>query len=364
MRFPVIYVLCILTVLSFSFYADKTGKKTYLFFCALLLSLFCGLRSTETGVDTIHYYKYLSYIRYCGIMFGSDIGFSAISYFFMGLFDNPYYPLFIYATITNFLIVYRLWDFRNECSLPLMLLTYMVLYYPYTFNIVRQFLAISIIFFATKFIEQKHYIKYIIINLITSTIHASSLMCFCYLFVSFGTKTKNKIYKILGFIAAFAFIFAGMNFFSTNFDKYGSHLVSTYEGRIHAMTFIKMSFFCMIIFFNQHLCDREFSISKNGKNVPMQKHILQIYAVGLCLYALGMIFPFMNRIGFYFIMYEMPFWGQIIRAKTDGRAYNIMIFIIIGYMLVINAFSGENADNLFYYHSFLSQENNQYVGSR
>ena len=289
-------------------------------------------------------------------MYGSDIGFSAISYVLMNLFDNPFIPLIVYATVTNYLIVFRLWDFRKESSLPLMLLIYMVFYYPYSFNIVRQFLAISIVFWATKFIERRQIVKYIFANIIACTIHTSSLICFSFLFYTFEKETETKLYKAIGFVFAIIFIAAGLNLFSDNINKYEGYFVE-FEGNVHTITLAKILCLGMITVLNKGFGKGNFSFSKYGRAVPMQENIPKLYATGLCLSALGMFFPYMNRIGFYFIMYEMPFWGQAIRAVTDRYVYKMIILMIIAYVLTVNIMAGENAGNLFFYQSFFSDEN-------
>ena len=347
-----LYILCIFSVLLFSNLADKLENRFYTFICAFILSAFCGLRGKDIGVDTIYYFKFWSYIRELGISYGSDIGFSAISYFLMRIFKDPYYLQVIFATITNFFITYRLWDFRKEASFPIMLFFYMVVYYPYSFNIIRQFLAISLIFWATHFIEKGEYKKYIVANIIASTIHASALMCFSYLFFTFGRKTEKKGFKILGFAMAIVFIIIGMYIFNSNMTKYENHLVIV-EIKFHAMTIFKLLCWLMVVIFNGVYRNEEFSITKDGEIVPMKRGVATMYVIGLGLSAFGMFFAFMNRIGFYFLMNEMPFWGQSIRVKTNKKLYRFVVFAIIFYILIIKFFGDENADNLFYYKSFI-----------
>ena len=51
----------------------------------------------------------------------------------------------------------------------------------------------------------------------------------------------------------------------------------------------------------------------------------------------------------------MPFWGQAVRAKVNKNVYRWIILLIVGYVLATTYISGESADNLFYYHTFLSE---------
>lgn len=349
-----LYVSCIVSILLLSHIAEKRENRFFLFLCAFILSLFCGLRGVKTGVDTMNYYNFMSYIRESGISFGSDIGFSVISYGMMGIFNNPYYPLLIFAFITNFLIVFRLWDFRKEASMMVMLLIYMTMYYPYTFNIVRQFLAISIVFWGTRYLERGEYIQYIVLNILASTIHTSSLLGFVFLLVAF--ECDRKRYKVIGYLLVIMLIFIGGLVFNKNIIKYEQYFFMS-NFSIHGMTILKIICFIFAISLEKVFRNSEFSISKYGDPVSMKKCIPIIYAVGLLLTALGMKFAFMNRIGFYFIMFELPFWGQTVRAKVNSKVYRLIVFLIVGYVLFVTYISGENADNLFYYHTFLLENN-------
>lgn len=346
------YIICILLVGLNSYFAERKDKKSYLIFCAVILSLFCGFRGIGTGVDTENYYNFMSYVRSRGISFGSDIGFSAISYFLMGIFKNPYYPLLVYAIVTNFLIVLRLWDFREEASLCLMLLIYVTMQYPYTFNIVRQYLAISIIFWGTRYIETGKYFKYILLNIVAAMIHTSAILCFSILFVTVGNNTKNNKTKILGYGLSIVFVFAGVFLLNDNVVKYSKYFVTS-DATVYGMVILKFLCLVLVLVSNKMFTNREFSVSTNGELRSMRRQISILYSVGLLLSALGMWFTFMNRIGFYFMSFEMPFWGQTVRAKVNNKIYKVIIGVIIIYVLLSTYIAGESADNLFYYQSFL-----------
>ena len=324
-----LYLSIILVVGLIAVVADKKRSKSAVFLIALLLSLFCGFRGVNVGVDTIHYYKFLSYIRGSGVLFGSDIGFSVISYVLMGYWENPHYALLIYAFITNFLIAFRLWDFRERASFPLMILIFMVFHYPYIFNIVRQYLAISIIFWGTRYLERNQYLKYIVLNVIAATIHTSSLICFCLLFLSFGCKKQKIKYRILG-----------LGFEQTT-------------ASVHVMTILKIICMFIVIFVNKVAINRKFSISKSGEYVPMNKEVVFLYQAALGISLLGMFYSFMNRIGFYFMMYEMPFWGQAVQTVKNAWIYKIIIIAILLYTIIVVQF--DDTSGLVNYTTFIGE---------
>ncbi len=327
------YLLSIVIAGVCALMAEKKNSRKMLFFTAVILSLFCGLRSSEVGVDTVHYYSFLSDIRVIGITYGSDIGFSAVSYFLMNFFKNPHTALLVFAVITNSLIIYRFWDFRNQASFPLMVFIYSIMQYPYTFNIVRQFLAIAVVFWATRYISKNKYLKYIVLNIIAVTLHTSALICFVFLFVGHGFKNKKTRVRIIGFVLAVVFVIMGIIVFGKNSQKYMQYFAQV-SVRFHPMTVLKILSVLIIIILNRVYNNSHFSISKDKKYIPMDREIVIMYQGGLLLAALGMLYMFMNRMGFYFMMFEMPFWGQAVRAVVNRGVYRLLILVILIYVLI------------------------------
>ena len=346
-----LYISCILSVSLLSYFADRKENRFLLFLSALILSLFCGLRGEGTGVDTVNYLKMLSYIDDAGFSVGSDIGFSVVAYFMMMYFGSPYYLLIAFAFITNFLIVYRLWDFREISSFSVMIFIYMAMYYAYTFNIVRQFLAIAIIFWGTRYLERNEYIKYILLNIIASIIHTTALLGFWFLLMfSRDDRTTLKQFFYVSLVALLVLI--GVCVFSENITKYEGYLTQTNDS-VYGVTILKIICLLLVVFSNNVFKNKHFSFSKWGRRISIPKYIPITYAAGLLLSALGMKYAFVNRIGFYFLIFELPFWGQVVRAKLNAGIYRFIIFFLVGYLLISMYISGENADSLFNYHTFL-----------
>lgn len=348
-----IYLFCMVTSGVLAVVAEKKNSRIALFFVTLILSFFCGSRSIEVGVDTANYYNYFLSIAHIGIGFGSDIGFSVISYFLMKYFDNPHIAFLFFAFVTNYLILFRLWDFREKAFFPLMVVIYMAVYYPYSFNIVRQFLAIAVVFWATKYIERNKYFRYAILNILAASFHTSALLCFCYLFVEQGFQAKKKQQRYLGFGLACIFVAAGFLVFSSNIQKYEQYFTQT-TAVLHPMTILKILCVIVVVVSNRVYNNPRFSVSKAKAYVPMNKEILIIYQIGLLLGGLGMFFPLMNRIGFYFLMYEMPFWGQAVKAVKNRRWFQWMITAILVYIFASTIVSG--SEGLLNYTTFFAEK--------
>jgi hypothetical protein len=347
------YLLCIVFTFVLAVIAEKSQKKAPVYIIATILSLFCGLRGTSVGVDTANYITNLTYIRERGILFGgSDIGYSLLSYIMMGYFDNPHYALLVFAAITNTLIILRLWEFKESSSFTMMVLIFLIFHYPYTFNIVRQYLAVSIIFWGTRYLERGSYLKYLCFVAIAASMHTSAILGFLLVFIPFGfERFKLTKIRLVGLLGSVLLIIIGFSVFQSNFDKYTKYFQES-ETSVHLITIVKTLAVLLVIVANRLFKNKMFSYSY-CKTHPMRKEIPIIYTCGLLLSSFGMFHSFMNRIGFYFMMYEMPFWGQAILARK-----NRIIFILIISLMLIYSFQATmlgGADGLIDYTTFLTE---------
>jgi hypothetical protein len=187
------YLYIVAISLLLSFIIERYNSRIALLVLSLFLSSICGLRGPEVGIDTENYIRYLNDIQLRGVGYGSEWGFSLISYYLMYFFQLPYIPLFIYSLITNFLIIYRIWEFKDKASFPLMILIFLAFYYPYTFIIVRQMLAISLIFWGSRYIEKGKLSRYLLYNVIAITFHTSSIICLVLAFIAYLKRAKKTI---------------------------------------------------------------------------------------------------------------------------------------------------------------------------
>ena len=74
------------------------------------------------------------------------------------------------------------------------------------------------------------------------------------------------------------------------------------------------------------------------------------YGLGIVLTALGYIFPFLERVGIPFYLFEGCFWGNIleITQSKDKRIYVLILGAIIMFYLYGDLFSGEQGQLPYY----------------
>ena len=334
-----------------AYITEKIRSKKVLFILALLLSLFCGLRGITVGTDTSNYCYYLRYVTTYGISFTKEIGYSICAYLFMSIFSNPHYFLLTMSTITIFLIVYRLWDFHDRASFCLMIVIFEIMYYQYTFNIARQFLAIAIVFWASRYLERNKIKKFIIAVAIAMLFHATAFLGLFFLLFDFSGNSGIRIRPIY-----ILFAFLSLILFSLLEQRLSGYSVY-FESKsfvLNEVTVLRMLLLLLVLFSNKLRTNAHFSRSLDGNYIPIEKWIYRLYLVGLTLSCASMFFPFMNRIGFYYCMFEMPFWGQAVKAKKNKGVFISLILALLIFSF-INNISGE-FDGIMNYVTFLNQQ--------
>ena len=153
------------------------------------------------------------------------------------------------------------------------------------------------------------------------------------MFMKHTPNETGKKRKYLWYLLAIVLVVIGLFIFQTNAQKYEQYFL-TINFSLHGITLVRMACALIVVYANRTMINSSFSLSKNGEKIPLNKDIVYIYLIGLLLAGLGMFYPFMNRIGFYFLIYEIPFWGQTIYAKENRTIFRCFIAIVVLYVLV------------------------------
>lgn len=206
-------------------------KDKFLFFLCLTFSLLivvflAGFRAFSVGTDTNGYLQqlYLSAMRsnsfseYLQQYWWSiwrflyvkeyEIGFSFVVYLSTKIFNSPFGPLFTVHLIMYLPLLYILYKERFNMSASIFVLTYLLLEYNTSLNLLRQYDAISFLVLAIYFFVKNKKIKSFFWFLIAFLFHTSvilpfAILIFSYRFINYryvflkSPKTKYKKQKTL-----------------------------------------------------------------------------------------------------------------------------------------------------------------------
>lgn len=205
----IIYLLVFLIVEILAIMCNKIEKnnkttKIFAFLIVIILSIFAGVRDLTIGTDVNVYganwfniaCDCQSFKDYISLINTTDIGYLVINYIVSRFTTNVNVFLFIIQLICNSLVIITLYRYRERCPFWLSLLTYLCIFYCRTFNILRQSIALSIVFYSIKYLYQNKNIKYLIAIMIASLFHYTAIFCVIILVLKKICESKSK-YKNL-----------------------------------------------------------------------------------------------------------------------------------------------------------------------
>lgn len=108
----------------------------------------------------------------------------------------------VYAVLTLILFELALINYKDYISLPIATFILLLLMYSMSLNIVRQALAIAVVFYSLKFIQEKKPLHYFIGCLLATGIHSTAFITLSFYFLKDADNTKykflfNKVVKVI-----------------------------------------------------------------------------------------------------------------------------------------------------------------------
>ena len=310
--------------------AEKRNNRKYVFIIALILSFIAGFRNKSVGIDTTNYYWIInSLTSFSSANKYNDPYFYKMAYLLMKINDDPYFPIMVFAFVSNFLVVYRLWDFRSYSSYKYAVTRYITLFFFFSLNCIRQFLAIAIVFWATRYLEEGNYKKYIIYVGIASLIHIAALTSLSFIALEIlkwnNLNETSKNYVKLSIVFIPVYILAALRASGGRLDLY---INSSSFATDVASVIIKFILFILVVTFT--LTDHNiFDLKEFSEQENQRKMSLVYYLIGLILSSLGYIFAHFERIGYFFYIYATVYLGIAVNEKRYRILFRVVVLFII-----------------------------------
>lgn len=183
-------------------------KKMFLFICFLQMFLIQGLRSFDVGTDTAYYidiYKNFTHKEYYSFLYTHfEPGFQLL-YNLLKTFNlDAQMLLVVVSAITMFNFAYFI--YKNSENTCLSVFIFACMFYPNSFNIMRQYLAVSIALLSFNFILNNNNIKAAICVLIGFSVHSTALLVLIPL-ILYKIKNWNLVRNLILVTGAIFFIF-------------------------------------------------------------------------------------------------------------------------------------------------------------
>ncbi|MFM0779003.1 EpsG family protein [Streptococcus suis] len=213
---------------------------------------------------------------------------------------------------------------------------FLLLFFTTSFNILRQMLAVSIVFWGFKFIERGHLLRYILTVLIAMGFHSTALIALAIL--PLWNFRERKVLSNIPLVIFWATAFSVMVFFRGQVisfieasDDYGSYASPETRGgnRDFILYVIELAYVSAVLY-------------KRRKS----EHVLLLYQTMLMVVLIGLtgfFSPYIKRLAFYFSLpgrvllfpeieqYFVPTSKKVVHFL--GYAWFILIFIVTVYIL-------------------------------
>lgn len=202
-----IIVLLVLYIRCFTARHDADRRERFFWIVPILLIGIAGLRYGP-GSDFLGYLVNFEYSA-GDVEFKSsfELGFRVLMDLIIAFKGSFQCLIIITSVVTTFLIAKGIEKYSQHTELSMYL--YVGLYFYFiSFNLIRQYIAVAIVFWGTKYLLEKNLKKYVVVILIASLFHATALIMIPFYFVAVN-KISTKIKLFLGVLA-----FAGVVFFN------------------------------------------------------------------------------------------------------------------------------------------------------
>ena len=311
--------------------AAKRNKKWLLLIPIAVLSLVAGLRASTVGTDT---QNVLATMEYCYRHHFWDHSKEWLFYFLceylMKFWYNTSFVLTVFAVLNYVLIFARLWDFRETIHMGTSVALFLLFYFGTSMNIVRQSMALAMVFYATRFLERKKYLRFFICVAIASLIHVSAFFAavipILYIFAE-KQFTVRKLFAVLMYL--FSFIVASV------------YLLRFYGGYLHGegVDIGLMTPVCMTILFVTYLPHlvtqyrlRGFVEEETGQQSRQEASIHLLFLLsflGYLIECVGFVFTWAGRAGMYMRFFEIVYYGAVFKSGMYDRLFKIALFLAL-----------------------------------
>lgn len=356
-----IYLACFGMVFFISSIVQRLSKKDKytIFFlsivCILIPSILGGLRDTSIGTDVRAYVSWDfnaalredNIIGFISKRSAREIFYLAISFLTTKLTGNINVLLFVMQLISMTGVYIGAYKHKKYIPMPIVLTIYLLLYYNDSLNLVRQFMALSILFAGIDNIEKSNYKNFVIYVILAAMFHKTALIALVlvvmhwYLKKCKGKKMNaREVLFVFGMIIVITFfsqiysLLAKIGVISTKYFYYFEH-ESVSNNSLEKILYLLEICFVLI------------NRKKLSVRIPnFEFYLVNAYAL-LGTLQLSQIIYYGNRISIYFGIVNVFFLSQIYKIYTKKGNQRIVNFCVISiclfYWYYIYVYGGSSA---------------------
>jgi len=364
-------VICFILIAGLLIYEDagiyadsRYFRKRYILLICLILILQSGLRNWAVGADTYSYFesfentKSLSWLQVWGVItdyytqnIGKDPGYAVFEKITQLIVPN--YQIYLIVIATLFFSALGNFIFNNTKRLAdaiFAFVLYSCLFYSF-FSItgLRQTMATAGVLWSYEFIKKRKLLPFILILLVSSTIHKSALIFLPFYYIA-QIKNTKYLYSLVSLLfILFMFFKVPVSAFFKRTGGYEDYIVP-YEGS-GTFTFTFMLLLIGVIAFFQ----MKFVIRKNRTVLP----IYNAFAMAIVFTPLTWVNPSAMRVVQYYSIFMLLLIPNVIQSfrRYSLRVKRLAFSIAIAMLILLYIKGGLNSEYKFFWQEMEIREN-------
>lgn len=338
-------------------YKNDKIKKFLLWsmICLAIPSTIAGVRSSVVGYDVelylnrvfelaSHRSSILSYLIEITALFPNiGMGFSTIIYVIAHIFKDVHWAYFFINLIPFLFIYIAIYRNKNIQNRGFVWFVILLLLYNVSLNLMRQMIAVSIVYFAQEYVKKKQLGKYIVTIIIASLFHDTAIVFITIFFVYWFIHNKASYVRMLASIALmFGVIFSYSSILNilVRIGVLDSRFITVYSKGFHFGGIIShyMLFSTIFIFLINVLLN---SIRED----PVINFYTVLVIINLFSFMIGSATSEAYRIGYYFLIFLPEIFDYATR-KFEIKLQGSLKLVIAGYsiyfwyiLIIVNKFA-------------------------
>lgn len=322
------YIIMLLIII-FCIYIEDTAKsikdKKRIFMCSML-PVFClmAFKSNMVGTDTFGYmlsYDTLAQFKTFGSLddFGYDrveLGYKYLILFLSRIFPNAQFLLIFVGLIVCISMSSFIKKTANNWSFALFLFVTLG-FFQFAMSGIRQTLAMSILLFGYKYINDRKFIKFFLTLLLAMQFHKSAMVFFPAYFIANMEITKAKISIMLIGIFVLLLVADKLLLGVADVMDYNYGIEETGNGYVFFFIVLLITTFCLL--------RRKQLIGFKSTN----SSLISINFVSLALWVVRLISRTVERVSLYFMPYTYVVLEEYIATSPKETRKQYMVLVII-----------------------------------
>ncbi len=331
--------------LLFRIKAGRFSKYFLIAIAALPFSLLAGFRD-NVGTDYLNYAKIFEEFRttkLVDLITASDnieVGYYLLIRAIQFLGADVHFAFFAYEFFIIYIFLLGLSKYKNSVNAIFCITFYFAMYFHPSLNIIRQSMAMSLLFLACFYLINKKYVAYAVTNALACLFHRTAIICFIffilYVFlrreyakdrVKFRLTGRRVLFYIVILLCPLIYrliipLLLSLPFFS----KYSDYAVNINGTIGFGMTF---KFIVLIIPVVAVM------IHKRGNISAQSLKLLDLYTLFIPISDIGYFIEFTNRLYLYPEILMIVLSSMMIKEEENKKMRTAMVIYYLAFMICV-----------------------------